>query len=102
LPSFRAKKSFFDLQLPDLPKQIIDLCLASRIPRRLAALEDARGAVQKLLLPVINLVRVNPVRARSSAIVRSPLIAASATFALNAPWCFVRVSFMSCSRASVL
>jgi 5'-methylthioadenosine phosphorylase len=31
--------------------------------------------------------------------VRSPLIAASATFALNPALCFCRVRFMSCSRA---
>ena len=35
----------------------------------------------------------------SSAIVRSPLTAASATFALNPALCFFRVRFMSCSRA---
>ena len=35
----------------------------------------------------------------SSAIVRSPLDAASATFALNAALCFFRVRFMSCSCA---
>jgi hypothetical protein len=32
-------------------------------------------------------------------IVRSPLTAASATFALNAALCFLRVRFMSCSGA---
>jgi putative DNA primase/helicase len=32
--------------------------------------------------------------------VRSPLIAASATLALNAALCFLRVPFMSCSRAT--
>src|SRR5215469_13655822 len=31
--------------------------------------------------------------------VRSPLMAANATFALNAALCFFRVCFMSCSRA---
>src|SRR5262249_3915727 len=31
--------------------------------------------------------------------VRSPLIAANATFALNPALCFLRVRFMSCSRA---
>jgi hypothetical protein len=36
----------------------------------------------------------------SSAIVRSPLTAASATFALNPALCFFRVRFMSCSCAS--
>jgi hypothetical protein len=34
-----------------------------------------------------------------SATVRSPLMAANATFALNAALCFFRVCFMSCSRA---
>ena len=37
---------------------------------------------------------------RRSAIVRSPLTAASATFALNPALCFFRVRFMSCSCAS--
>jgi hypothetical protein len=35
----------------------------------------------------------------NSAMVRSPLIAATATFALNAALGFFRVRFMSCSRA---
>jgi hypothetical protein len=35
----------------------------------------------------------------NSATIRSPLIAATATFALNAALCFFRVRFMSCSRA---
>jgi hypothetical protein len=34
-----------------------------------------------------------------AATVRSPLIAATATFALNAALCFFRVRFMFCSRA---
>jgi hypothetical protein len=43
---------------------------------------------------------MNPDSLASSAIVRSPLIAASATFALNAGLCFFRVRFMSCSCAT--
>jgi transposase InsO family protein len=35
-----------------------------------------------------------------AGIVRSPLIAASATFALKAALCFLRVRFISCSRAT--
>jgi hypothetical protein len=41
---------------------------------------------------------MDPKLARS-AMVRWPLIAASATFALNLALCFFRVRFMSCSRA---
>jgi hypothetical protein len=37
--------------------------------------------------------------ASSSAMVRSPFMAASATFALNPALCFFRIRFMSCSRA---
>jgi hypothetical protein len=53
-----------------------------------------------LLLPVVDLVRVHPKCAASSATVRSPLIAASATLALNAALCFFRVCFIFCSRAT--
>jgi len=42
---------------------------------------------------------MNPNSLANSAIVRFPLIAASATFALETPLCFLRVRFMSCSRA---
>jgi hypothetical protein len=41
---------------------------------------------------------MNPERARQLGD-RPPLIAASATFALNAALCFFRVCFMSCSCA---
>ena len=102
LPSFRDKKIVFDLQLANLPIQNINLlrCCA-------AAFENARRSVQQLLLPGVELVRVNPVRARQLG--KGPvapclrrgklLIAASATLALNAAPCFLRVCFMSCSRA---
>ena len=51
----------FDLQLADLPVQNIDLRVAGRIPRRrTTALENARRTVQQLLLPVVNLVRMDP------------------------------------------
>jgi hypothetical protein len=53
-------KIVFDLQLADLPIQKIDLRLAGHPLGRAAALENARGTVQKLLLPVVNLVRMNP------------------------------------------
>src|SRR5258707_9687903 len=59
------QKIVFDLQLADLPIKKIDLLLAGRSLRcRDAAVEDARGAVQQLLLPGVDLVRSNPVRAR--------------------------------------
>ena len=44
-------------------------------------------------------VRWTPNSLASSAIVRSPLTAANATFALNVALCFFRVCFMSCSCA---
>jgi hypothetical protein len=95
-----CQKIVFDLQLADLPVQKVNLRLAGR-PRhgRVAALENIRRAVQQLLLPVVDLVRMDPNWLANSATVRSPLIAASATFALNAGLCFLRVLFMSCSRA---
>jgi len=85
--------------MADLPVQNIDLGLAGCSLRRTAGLEHPRRAVQQLLLPVIDLVGMNPNSLANSAIVRFPLIAASATFALETPLCFLRVRFMSCSRA---
>jgi hypothetical protein len=66
---------------------------------RRAALEDAHRTIQQLLLPVVDVVRVHPKCTANSAMVRSPLIAATATFALNAALCFFRVRFMFYSRA---
>src|ERR1700730_5256428 len=55
----------FDLQLANLPIQKIDLREAGGILRcRAAAFENASRAVQKLLLPGVDLVRVTPVYAR--------------------------------------
>ena len=51
---------------------------------RRAALEDAHRTIQQLLLPVVDVVRVHPKCTANSAMVRSPLIAATATFALIA------------------
>ena len=56
LPSFRAKKIVFDLQLADLPVQNMDLRLVGGALRHAAALENAGGAIQQLLLPAIDLV----------------------------------------------
>ena len=42
---------------------------------------------------------MHPKCTANSAMVRSPLTVATATFALNAALCFFRVRFMSCSRA---
>jgi len=93
-----CQKIIFDLQLADLPVQMIDLGLIAGSLRRTTTLEDACRTVQQLLLPVVDLVRVDP-ELPSSATVRSPLMAANATFALNTALCFFRVRFMSCSRA---
>jgi hypothetical protein len=54
---------------------------------------------QQLLLPVIDLVRVNSAFPRELGDGPVPFMAANATFALNAALCFFRVCFMSCSRA---
>jgi hypothetical protein len=72
----------------------------------LPALENTRGA-QQLLLPVVDLIRMDPELARqlgdrpvAPGLRRGKLlIAASATFALNPALCFLRVPFMSCSCA---
>src|ERR1700737_727126 len=47
------QKIFFDLQLADLPVQNIDLRLVGGALRHAAALENAGGAIQQLLLPAI-------------------------------------------------
>src|ERR1700737_4959373 len=54
------QKIVFDLQLADLPVQNIDLRLVGGALRHAAALENAGGAIQQLLLPAIDLVRMNP------------------------------------------
>src|SRR5258708_18865296 len=54
------QKIVFDLQLADLPVQNIDLRLVGGALRHAPALENAGGAIQQLLLPAIDLVRMNP------------------------------------------
>src|ERR1700730_3950345 len=54
------QKIVFDFQLADLPVQNIDLRLVGGALRHAAALENAGGAIQQLLLPAIDLVRMNP------------------------------------------
>src|SRR5215831_5484136 len=51
-------KIVFDLQLADLPIEKIDLHPIRGSLHRSATREDARRAVQQLLLPVVDLVRV--------------------------------------------
>ena len=81
------------------PVKNIDLGLAGRpFRRRTAAPKYPRCTIQQLLLPVVDLVRMDRELARQLG-VRSPLIAASATFALNPALCFFRVPFISCSCA---
>src|SRR3984893_3662804 len=53
-------KIVWDLQLAALPVQNIDLRLVGGAPRHAAALENAGGAIQQLLLPAKDLVRMNP------------------------------------------
>src|SRR5271168_359424 len=55
-----CQKIIFDLQLADLPVQMIDLRLIAGSLRRTTTLEDACRTVQQLLLPVVDLVRVDP------------------------------------------
>src|SRR3984893_16530410 len=60
-----VQKIIFDLELTNLPIQQINLRLAGRTLHRCAtALENTRRAVQQLLLPVVDLVRMNPKGAR--------------------------------------
>src|SRR5271169_3092638 len=55
-----CQKIIFDLQLADLPVQIIDLRLIAGSLRRTTTQEDACRTIQQLLLPVVDLVRVDP------------------------------------------
>src|SRR5436190_10158422 len=55
-----CQKIIFDLQLADLPIQKIDLGVIAGSLRRRTTLEDACRTVQQLLLPVVDLVRVDP------------------------------------------
>src|SRR5947209_14936519 len=55
-----CQKIIFDLQLADLPVQMIDLGLIAGSLRRRATVEDAHRTIQQLLLPVVDLVRVDP------------------------------------------
>src|SRR5438309_413282 len=55
-----CQKIIFDLQLADLPVQMIELGLIAGSLRRTTTLEDVCRTVQQLLLPVVDLVRANP------------------------------------------
>ena len=98
------KKMIFDLQLADLPVQKIKLPLAgSPLRRRTAALEDARRAVQQLLLPVVDPVRMNAELTRQLGDRPAPPTAATTTPSLLiAALCFFRVRFISGSCAVAL
>jgi len=61
------------------------------------AAELARGTVQQLLLPVVDLVRMDPELTRQLGDRPVPPDRRQPTFALNAALCFFRVRFMSCS-----
>ena len=102
-------KIVFDLQLANLPVQNINLRCAGRILRcGAAAFENARRSVQQLLLPVVDLVRIDPELTRQLG--DRPLALdrrqrhlrprPSPGQALNAELCFFRVRFMSCSCAT--
>src|SRR5207248_2776325 len=54
-----CQKIIFDLQLADLPVQKIDLGIVAGSLRRRTTLEDACRTIQQLLLPVVDLVRVD-------------------------------------------
>src|SRR5207253_5212966 len=54
-----CQKIIFDLQLADLPVQKVDPDIVGGSLRRRSALENAQRIVQQLLLPVVDLVRVD-------------------------------------------
>jgi hypothetical protein len=53
-------KIVFDLQLANLPIQDIGLCLAGSTLGRATAVKNTGRAVQQLLFPIVDLVRMNP------------------------------------------
>src|SRR5438445_13157504 len=55
-----CQKIIFDLQLADLPVQMIDLGFIACSLRRITTLEDACRTVPQLLLLVVALVRAEP------------------------------------------
>src|SRR3974377_421475 len=64
----RSQKIVFALQLPDLPIQKVNPRLAGRsLHPRTAARENACRTVQQLLLPVVDLVRMDPELTRQLA-----------------------------------
>jgi hypothetical protein len=92
-PSFRTKNRFFTLRLADLPVQEIDLRFIGRCLRRRVALEDSpqHPAVAFFQLWPRAIIACNRAWIRfectskciaNRAMVRSPLIAATTTFAL--------------------
>ena len=84
-----CQKIVFDLQLANLPIQDIDLCLAGPTLGRATAVKNTGRAVQQLLFPIVDLVRMNPELARqlgdrpvAPCLRRGKLLtAANATFA---------------------
>src|SRR5438270_11426707 len=79
--------------------QMIDLGLIAGSLRRTTTLEDACRTVRQLLLPVVDLVRVDPELPSQLGDGPVALMATNATFALNDVLCFFLLRFMSCSRA---
>jgi hypothetical protein len=84
----------------DLPVQNIDLRLAGRTLWRPAALKNARRAVQQLLHPVVDLVRMNPELTRQLGDRPVTPDRRQRHLRLEPALCFFRVRFMSCSCAS--
>src|SRR5213080_4668844 len=86
-----GKKIALDLQLPDLPVQIVDHLLRILGRRRLAAArKQLARTLHQLLLPVADHRRMNPKLRHSSARVFSPDSDAIATRALNSALCCFR------------
>jgi len=99
LAELSCQKIVFDLQLPDLSIQKIDLRLAGQtFCRRAAALKNPRCAVQQLLLPVVDLVRMDP-ELTGQLGDRPILLDRQRNLRFERPVVLLPCPFMSCSRA---
>jgi hypothetical protein len=94
-----CQKIIFDLQLANLPVQKIDLRFIGASSADAPPSKTLAAPSSSCFFQLWIWFGCTPKSTANSAMVRSPLIAANATFALNAALCFFRVRFMSCSRA---
>src|SRR6516165_5609626 len=98
-----CQKIVFDLQLANLPVQKIDLRLAGHtLGCCAAAFENACRPVQQLLLPVVDLVRMNAEPPRKLAVLPPPLTPPQRPFPLEPRVVLLPCPFLFLLRAVAL